>query len=106
MLELWHRKLIPLETIINKMCHNPAIIYNIKDRGFIREGCKADICLINPDDPWTVSRENILYKCGWSPLEGTTFRSKVKMTMVNGTIVFDNGTINEEVRGQSLVFRR
>ena len=106
MLELWHRKLIPIETIVKKMCHNPAIIYNIKDRGFIREGCKADICLINPDDPWTVSKDNILYKCGWSPLEGTTFRSKVKMTMVNGTIVSDNGMINEEARGQQLVFSR
>ena len=106
MLELWHRKLIPVETIVNKMCHNPAILYNIKERGFIREGCKADICLINPDDPWTVSKDNILYKCGWSPLEGTTFRSKVKMTIVNGTIVSDNGTINDEARGQQLVFSR
>ena len=106
MLELWHRKLIPVETIVNKMCHNPAILYNIKERGFIREGCKADICLINPDDPWTVSKDNILYKCGWSPLEGTTFRSKVKMTIINGKIVSDNGMINEETRGQQLVFSR
>ena len=106
MLELWHRKLIPIETIVNKMCHNPAILYNIKERGFIREGCKADICLINPDDPWTVSKDNILYKCGWSPLEGETFRSKVVMTMVNGTIVFDHGSINKESRGQRLVFER
>lgn len=106
MLELWHRKLIPAETIVEKMCHNPAIIYNIKERGFIREGFKADICLINPDDPWTVSRENILYKCGWSPLEGETFRSKVVMTMVNGAIVFDHGTIIEETRGQKLIFDR
>ena len=106
MLELWHRKLIPVETIVKKMCHNPAIIYNIKERGFIREGFKADLCLVNPDDPWTVSSGNILYKCGWSPLEGETFRSKVVMTMVNGTIVYDHGTINEGSRGQRLIFDR
>ena len=106
MLELWHRKLIPVETIVEKMCHNPAIIYNIKERGFIREGYKADLCLVNPDDPWTVSAGNILYKCGWSPIEGETFRSKVVMTMVNGAIVYDHGSINKETRGRKLVFDR
>jgi len=106
MLELWHRKLLPVETIVEKMCHNPAIIYNIKDRGFIREGFKADLCLVNPEDPWIVSADNILYRCGWSPLEGETFRSKVVMTMINGTIVYDHGSIDEESRGQRLVFDR
>jgi dihydroorotase len=106
MLELWHRKLISSEKIVEKMCHNPAILFNIKERGFIREGYKADLCLIDPDDPWTVSKDNILYKCGWSPFEGTTFRSKVVKTIVNGTIVYDKGTINEEYRGQRLAFIR
>jgi dihydroorotase len=106
MLELWHSKLISIEKIVDKMCHNPAILFNIKDRGFIREGYKADLCLVDPDDPWTVSKENILYKCGWSPFEDTTFRSKVVKTIVNGTIVYDDGVINEDYRGQKLVFER
>jgi len=106
MLELWHRKLISLEKIVEKMCHNPAILFKIKGRGFLREGYKADLCLINPENPWTVSRENILYKCGWSPFEGTTFRSKVAKTIVNGTIVYDHGVINENYRGQRLQFDR
>jgi dihydroorotase len=106
MLELWHRKVFSLEKIVEMMCHNPAILFNIKDRGFIREGYKADLCLIDPASPWMVSKKNILYKCGWSPFEGTTFRSKVVQTIVNGTIVFDNGNINNDYRGQRLMFDR
>jgi len=106
MLELWHRKMISSEKIVEKMCHNPAILFNIKERGFIREGYKADLCLVDPDDPWTVSKDNILYKCGWSPFEGTTFRSKVMKTIINGTIVYDDGVINEDYRGEKLVFDR
>ncbi|MGB8490337.1 MAG: dihydroorotase [Bacteroidales bacterium] len=106
MLELWHRKKISLEKIVEKMCHNPAILFNISKRGFIREGFRADLCLIDPDDPWIVSKDNILYKCGWSPFEGTTFRSRVKTTIINGTIVYDNGVINEGFRGQKLEFER
>jgi len=106
MLELYHRGIFPLEKIIEKMCHNPAILFNIKGRGFIREGYKADLCLVDPSDPWTVSKENILYKCAWSPFEGTTFKSKVRMTIVNGTVVYDKGAINEDYRGQRLLFER
>ncbi len=106
MLELWHRKIFSVEMIVEKMCHNPAIIFNIRKRGFIREGFKADLCLVDPENPWTVSDENILYKCGWSPFEGTTFTSKVIMTIVNGTVVYDNGIINEDYRGQKLLFDR
>jgi len=106
MLELWHRKLISAEKIVEKMCHNPAILFNIRERGFIREGYKADLCLVNPDDPWTVAKDNILYKCGWSPFEGTTFRSKVRMTIINGSIVYDNGVIDDDYRGQRLIFQR
>lgn len=106
MLELWHNKVFSIEKIVEKMCHNPAILFNIKGRGFIREGYKADLCLINPDDPWTVSKDNILYKCGWSPFEGTTFRSNVNMTIVNGTVVYDDGIFREEYRGQKLLFDR
>ena len=106
MLELWHRNVISVEKVVEKMCHNPAILFNIKKRGFIREGYKADLCLVNPDSQWTVSKENILYKCGWSPFEGMTFSSKVIMTIVNGTIVYDNGTFNESYRGSKLEFER
>ena len=106
MLELWHKKMIALEKIVEKMCHNPAIIFNISKRGFIREGYKADLVLIDPDHLWTVSGNNILYKCGWSPLEGVTFRSKVVKTFVNGNLVYNHGEINEDNRGQRLVFER
>jgi len=106
MLELWHRKVFSLSKIVEMMCHNPAILFNIKDRGFIREGYKADLCLVDPSNSWRVSKENILYKCGWSPFEGTTFKSKIVKTIVNGTIVYDNGDINENYRGQRLLFDR
>jgi dihydroorotase len=106
MLELWHNRVFSLEKIVEMMCHNPAILFNIRDRGFIREGYKADLCLVNPSSPWTVSLENILYKCGWSPFEGTTFRSKVVQTIVNGTVVYDNGIIDNNYRGQRLKFDR
>ena len=106
MLELWHKNIFSLEKIVEKMCHNPAILFNIKGRGFIREGYKADICLVDPDNPWTVSKDNILYKCGWSPFEGTTFRSRVVKTIVNGNLVYDNGVVNEDFRGQRLKFER
>jgi dihydroorotase len=106
MLELWHLKRFSLEKIVEKMCHNPAILFNIKERGFIREGYKADICLVNPDDSWLVTDENILYKCKWSPFKGITFKSKVIMTIVNGTVVYDNGLINDNYRGQRLLFER
>jgi dihydroorotase len=87
MLELCHRGILTPETVVQKMCHNPAIIFNIRERGFIRPGYKADLVLVNPDAPWTVDSGNIKYKCGWSPLEGTTFRSRVVTTIVNGTPV-------------------
>jgi dihydroorotase len=106
MLELWHKNIFTLEKIVEKMCHAPAILFNIRDRGFIREKYKADICLVNPNDPWIVSKENILYKCGWSPFEGTTFSSKVISTIVNGTIVYNKGVIIESYRGQRLRFDR
>ena len=106
MLELWHNKVFTIEKIVEKMCHNPAILFKIKGRGYIREGYKADLCLIDPHKSWTVSKENILYKCGWSPFEGTTFRSKVVKTIVNGNVIYDNGIINDNYRGERLLFER
>jgi dihydroorotase len=106
MLEFWHGNILSIEKIVEKMCHNPAIIFNIRERGFIREGYKADLCLIDPAKPLVVGPGNILYKCGWSAFEGTTFRSGVRMTIVNGTIVYDNGVVDENFRGQRLCFDR
>jgi dihydroorotase len=106
MLELWHKKIFSLEKIVEMMCHNPAILFNIRKRGFIREGYQADLCLVDPESLWTVSKKNLLYKCGWSPFEGTTFKSKVVKTIVNGSIVYDDGEINNDYRGQRLMFDR
>jgi len=106
MLELWHRNIFSLEKIVEKMCHNPAILFNIRERGFIRENYKADLCLVNPEDPWKVTQDNILYKCGWSPFEGTVFRSKVVMTFVNGTPIYNKGVFKEDYRGERLKFNR
>jgi dihydroorotase len=84
------------------MCHNPAILYRIKDRGYIREGYFADLVLVDLNQPWTVSKENILYKCGWSPLEGTTFHSQVVKTWVNGQLSYDQGKFQEGYKGKAL----
>ncbi|HZX62507.1 MAG TPA: dihydroorotase [Bacteroidales bacterium] len=104
MLEFFHLKKISIEKIVEKMCHAPAVLYHIKDRGFIRKGCFADLVLVDPDAPWTVSKENILYKCGWSPFEGTTFSSRISHTFVNGNPIYRNGNFDERYRGKRLEF--
>jgi dihydroorotase len=106
MLEYYHKGDISLEKLIYKMCHNPASIFGIRKRGFIREGYKADLALLDLNKPWTVSEENILYKCGWSPLEGQTLRSRVVKTFVNGNLVYDDGKIYDQIKGQRLLFDR
>ena len=102
MLEFYKQGLISLEVIAEKMCHNPAILYRIANRGFIKVGYAADLTIVDLHSAWTVSKENILYKCGWSPLEGTLFQTKVTHTFVNGNLVFDNGLFNEETMGEAL----
>ena len=102
LLEFYHQGKISLEKIVEKMCHNPAILYRIKERGYIREGYFADLTLVDLNSEVTVSKENILYKCGWSPLEGTTFHSKVLNTWVNGHLAYEQGTFHEEVKGKAL----
>jgi len=102
MLEFFRQGRISLEKIVEKMCHNPAILYRIKKRGFILEGYFADLVLVDMDSSWTVSKENILYKCGWSPLEGTTFHSRILKTWVNGHLAYEEGKFHEEVKGKSL----
>jgi dihydroorotase len=102
LLEFYAQGKISLEKIVEKMCHNPAILYRIKERGYIREGYFADLTLVDLNSEWTVSKENILYKCGWSPLEGTTFHSKVLSTWVNGHLAYADGVFHEEVKGKAL----
>ncbi len=97
---------ISIEKAIEKMCHNPAKIYQIEKRGFIREGFYADLVLIDTNSKWTVSKENILYKCGWSPFEGVTFSSSITHTFVNGNLMFENDVFNNSVKGKRLLFTR
>ncbi|MFT5253804.1 MAG: dihydroorotase [Flavobacteriales bacterium] len=102
MLEFYKQGLISLEKITEKMCHNPAILYSIKKRGFIREGYFADLTIVDLNASWKVDKENILSKCGWSPLEGTTFQTNVTHTFVNGNLVYDNGNFFENKKGMPL----
>lgn len=106
MLEFVHQGKISIEHVVKKMCHNPAILFQVQDRGYIREGYFADLVLVDMNDPWEVSKENIHYKCGWSPFEGQEFRSAVKKTFVNGSLVYDNGQFDERYRGMRLTFNR
>lgn len=103
-LEHFHSGILPLEVIAEKTAHNPARIFSIKDRGFIREGYWADLVLADLNAPHTVTKENILYQCGWSPFEGVTFRSSVETVMVSGQIALQNKTCNGSVRGSRLEF--
>lgn len=104
MLENYHQGKISLEKIVEKMAHNPAILFRIEKRGFIREGYKADLVLVDLNKKWTVLKENIRYKCGWSPFEGSEFQSEVTHTFVNGHLVYENGTVAEEKRGQRMLY--
>jgi dihydroorotase len=104
MLELCKKGIFTKEKIVEKMCHNPAILYRIKDRGFLREGYFADIVLVDPECEWKVTGSNILYKCGWSPFMNRKFSTQVICTIVNGEIVFANGIPNDEIRGKEIEF--
>lgn len=106
MLDFVHEGWISIERVVEKMAHAPAVLFQIADRGFIREGYMADLVLVDLNQEWSVSSSNILYKCGWSPFEGHTFKSKVLKTFVNGELVYDNGGFNESVFGQRLKFNR
>lgn len=105
MFNLVKKGVLTKEQLVQKMCHAPAQLFQIRNRGFIREGYQADLVLVNPEESWTLKNEDILSKCAWSPLEGTTFSSKVERTFVNGHTVYSAGTINDEQRGQALTFR-
>ena len=104
MLQLVKQGAFSLEKVIEKMCHAPADLFRIEDRGYIRPGYFADLVLVDLNKPWTVSTVNILYKCGWSPFEGTTFDASVLKTWVNGKLAYDNGKVDDSVRGMRLLF--
>jgi dihydroorotase len=106
MFEAYHQGKISLEKIVEKMAHNPAKIFKIEKRGFIREGYFADLVLVNAGQPWTVKKENILYKCGWSPFEGANFKSRITHTLVNGQLVYVNSKVKDIRCGERLLFDR
>ena len=106
MLEAHLKGRISIEKIVEKMCHNPAKIFQIEKRGFIKEGYFADLVIVNTHQPWTVKKENILYHCGWSPFEGTNFKSRVTHTFVNGKLVYEKGKVKDVKAGQRLLFER
>ena len=106
MLQMHHQGKISLEKIVEKMCHNPAILFQIEKRGFIREGYKADLVIVDLNAPWAVQPGNTLYKCGWSPFEGTTFKSRVTHTFVNGNLVYRNFHFNPFIKAERLSFTR
>jgi dihydroorotase len=106
LLQLYHQQKITLEQIAEKTAHNVATCFQVEKRGFIREGYWADLVLINPNQPTTVSADNILYKCGWSPFEGTTFQSAITHTIVSGHLAYQNGQLNEQTLGKRLTFDR
>jgi len=97
---------ISIEKAVEKMSHNPAKLFQIEKRGFIKEGYFADLVVIDPKKSQTVSKDNILYKCGWSPFEGTTFSSTITHTFVNGNLIYNNGVFNDDFRGKRLTFNR
>lgn len=106
MLEAHHKGKITIEKIVEKMAHNPARLFKIENRGFIKVGYHADLVIVNTGLPWTVKKDNILYQCGWSPFEGTTFKSRVTHTFVNGQLVYSNSKVKEIHAGQRLTFNR
>jgi len=106
LLEKVKEGVIPIEKAVEKISHNPAKLFQIEKRGFIKEGYFADIVLIDANKSQTVSKDNILYKCGWSPFEGTTFSSTVTHTFVNGNLIYNNGVFNDEIKGKRITFNR
>ena len=106
MLAFVKQEKISIEKVVEKMCHNPAICFKVENRGFIREGYFADLVLVNLNKPWEVNKNNILYKCGWSPFEGETFNAQITHTFVNGHIAYEYGDFDETQRGMRLTFDR
>ncbi|MFK5972594.1 MAG: dihydroorotase [Flavobacteriaceae bacterium] len=106
MLEKYHEGAISIEKIVEKMCHNPAKLFQVKKRGFVKEGFYADLTVVDLNSIWTVSKDNIAYKCGWSPFEGTAFKSRISHTFVNGHLAYENGNFSDKRNAMRLTFDR
>jgi dihydroorotase len=106
MLYYYKQQKISLEKIAEKMSHAVATLFQIKDRGYVREGYFADLTIVDMEKSNTVSKENILYKCGWSPFEGFTFPASITHTFVNGHLAYENGLFDETVKGMRMQFSR
>lgn len=106
MLELVDNGVISIERLVELMAHNPARLFEVSQRGFLRPGYKADVVLVKPNSPWTVDKERIQSKCGWSPMEGHTFQWQVRTTICNGHIIYNNGAFDTNSRGEALEFRK
>lgn len=106
LLEQYHKGIFDLELIARKTSHAPATLFNVADRGFIREGYWADLVVVDLNKPTPVTRDSVLYKCGWSPFEGYTFRSSIETTVLNGEVAYHAGEVKPDVRGQRLQFNR
>ena len=106
MLECVNQGKISMEKVVEKMCHNPAILFSVKERGYIRAGYYADLVLVDKNQAHTITRDSLLYKCGWSPLEGTTLRGAVTHTFLNGALMYENGNIKEANHAKPLSFSR
>lgn len=106
MLQLAKKSNLSREQVVEKMCHNPAKIFKLEKRGYIRKGYYADLVIVSPDDPYTIEEKDLLYKCGWSPMVGEQLQYKVTQTFVNGNLVYDEGKINDEKKGQRVSFDR
>lgn len=103
--EAYHQGKISVEQIVQKACHNPALLFDVEQRGYIKKGYFADLVLVNPNAPWTVNEDNIFYKCGWSPFMGKSFKSRISHTFVNGKLVYNNFKFNNEKAGQQITFK-
>jgi dihydroorotase len=97
---------ITIEKVVEKMCHNPAKLFQIKKRGYIKEGYYADLAIVDMNSPWTVDKNNIIYKCAWSPFEGNRFRTKVTHTFVNGHLAYNQGQFSSLRNAKRLTFDR
>lgn len=106
MIEMYHKGKIALPKIAQKMAHNPAILFQVEKRGYIKEGYYADLVIVDINNPWSVKKDNILYKCGWSPFEGTTFKSRITHTFLNGTLVYNNFKVLDIKAAKRLTFNR
>ena len=106
LLEAYHKEKISIEKIVEKSAHNPAILFDVEKRGYIKEGYYADLVVVDLNNPWTVNKDNILYKCGWSPFEGTTFKSRITHTFLNGELVYQNFKVINKKAAMRLTFDR